>query len=188
MWAISGNVIGSQTVNVHLVRCRGMAITGNHIYSGHERTMVLDDCQNIVVGTNSLDQSHSLGRGFRNGITIRNSRGVAIDTLVLDDCGAVTEAAGGAVEAFDSREVTIKNCQIANPRVRGIWASGTRNLQVVGNTIAEDAEAARMLAAIEINQPTGTTLVRDNLVSQGTRGGVIAEDPKVHVRGNESAD
>jgi len=188
MWAISGNVIGSQAVNVHLVRCRGMAITGNHVYSGHERTMVLDDCQNIVVGTNSLDQSHSLGRGFRNGITVRNSRGVAIDTLVLDDCGVGTESAGGAVEVFDSREVTIKNCQIANPRVRGIWASGTRNLQVVGNTIAEDAEAARMLAAIEINQPTGTTLVRDNLVSQGTRGGVIAEDPKVHVRGNESAD
>lgn len=200
MWTISGNIIGSQTVNVHLVRCRGMALTGNHIYSGNERTMVLEDCQNIVVGTNSLDQSHSRGRGFSNGITVRNSRGVAIDTLVLDDCGAGSESAGAAVEVFDSREVTIKNCQIANPHVRGIWASGTSNLQVVGNTIVQDAEnisdtegdsdagASRMIAAIEIQQPAGTTLVRDNLVTEGTQGGVVADDARIHLRGNESAD
>jgi hypothetical protein len=188
MWTISGNVIGSQMLNMHLVRCRGMAITGNHIYSGLERNLVLDDCQNIVVGTNSLDQSHSLGRGFSNGITVRNSRGVTMNTLVLDDCAAGTETAGGAVEIFDSREVTIKACQIANPHVRGIWASGTRNLQIVGNTLVQDTGTSAMIAAIEIQQPTGTTLIRDNLVAKGTKGDVVADDPNVHVRGNESAN
>src|SRR5690606_19574325 len=33
LWTISGNLIGNQTVNIHLRNARGIAITGNQIYT-----------------------------------------------------------------------------------------------------------------------------------------------------------
>src|SRR6056297_193498 len=188
MWAISGNLIGSQEVNVHLVRCRGIAITGNHIYSGHDRSVVIQDSQNIVVGSNSLDQSHNTGRGFSNGVTVRDSRGISISGLILDDCAAGEADSGGALEIFDSREVSITDCQILDPHVRGIWASGTRNLQIAGNTIIRDADSPKMLAAIEVRRPGGLAVVRDNLVSTGQRGSVLADEQSVVVKDNHSTD
>ena len=41
MWTISGNLIGSQNVGIHLTSARGFAIEGNYIYSGH--------CRNVLV-------------------------------------------------------------------------------------------------------------------------------------------
>ncbi len=188
MWTISGNVIGNQEVNLDLVRCRGIAITGNHIYSGQQRSLVLDDCRHIVVGPNSLDQSHNEGRGMSNGVTVEASRGITISSLVLDNCAAGNAEVGGAVEVLDSREVTIADCQILDPHVRGIWASGSRNLQLTGNTIVEHADPPRMLASIEVRQPAGATVVRDNLVAAGKQGGVVVDRDSVIQRDNHPAD
>lgn len=188
MWTISGNLIGSQEVNLHLVRCRGMAITGNHIYSGQHRTMILDQCRHIVVGANSLDQSHNEGRGMTNGVTVRDSRGITLSGLVLDQCAAGDAERGAAVEVFDSAEVIVADCQILDPHVRGLWASGTRNLIVRGNLITEHADAARMLAPIEIRDVAGTTVVRDNLIRPGRIGDVLFDPGSVIARGNDRVD
>ena len=204
MWTITGNVIGSQQVNLHLVRCRGMAITGNHIYTGQQRTVVMEACRNLVFGPNSLDQSHNEGRGFTNGVTLRDCDAVTLSGLILDRCAAGDEEAGGAIDLFDSREVIVANCQILDPRFRGIYADGNRNLQLTGNTIvatdnenptdddkptdeedAEDGGESTMIAAIEVRRPIGVNLVRDNLVGEGTAGDVVTDGDGVIVRGNE---
>ena len=52
MWTISGNLIGSQNVNIHLTSARGVTISGNYIYSGHQRNLLVEDSRNIVVGSN----------------------------------------------------------------------------------------------------------------------------------------
>ena len=52
MFAISGNLIGSQTNNVHLSWARGVTITGNYIYSGHHRNLLAENCRNLVLGSN----------------------------------------------------------------------------------------------------------------------------------------
>ncbi len=188
MWTISGNLIGSQEVNIRLVRCRGMAITGNHIYSGKQRSLVLENSENIVVGQNSLDQSHNTDRGFTNGITVRDCDGVLISGLVLDDSAAGSEQEGGALEVFASREVTITDCQIFEPHVRGIWAGQTRNLRISGNTIVQRKEPKRMLAAIEVSSPLGTSVVSDNLVGEGKNGRIVTEADSVILLNNHAVD
>ncbi|MFP6703891.1 MAG: right-handed parallel beta-helix repeat-containing protein, partial [Planctomycetaceae bacterium] len=52
MWTISGNLIGSQRTNIHLTSVRGVVISGNHIYSGHHRNLLIESSRNIVVGPN----------------------------------------------------------------------------------------------------------------------------------------
>jgi parallel beta-helix repeat protein len=175
LWTISGNLIGNQETNIHLVRCRGIAITGNHIYSGKNRSIVLENSKHIVVGQNSLDQSHNEGRGFTNGVTVRDCDGVIISGLVLDNSAAGSEQEGGALEVFDSREVTISDCQIFEPHIRGIYATNSRNLRISGNTIVERTEQKRMLAAIEVKSPDGANVLSDNLTGEGKNGGVVAD-------------
>ncbi len=188
LWTISGNLIGNQEVNIHLVRCRGIAISGNHIYSGKKRSLVIESSEHIVVGQNSLDQSHNTGRDFTNGITLCDCDGIVLSGLILDNSAAGDEEQGGAVEVFESREVTISDCQILEPHVRGIWASGSRNVRLSGNTILERKEPRRMLAAIEIRSPAGVNVISDNLLGAGKNGRVISDSDDVKLLSNHPLD
>lgn len=193
MWTIAGNIIGSQEVNIHLTRCRGMTVSANHIYSAQERTLKLEQCQNIVIGENSLDQSHNTGKGMDNGVTIKDSSHIILSSLILDDCAAGSETSGGAIEVFNSRNISIANCQITNPTYRGIWLEGSSSLQVVNNQITKANKDQQNLAngddsgqgesiakandqfaaSIEISKLTGPCIIKDNLISRGEKGAVL---------------
>ena len=58
MWTISGNLIGSQAINIHLTSALGFSISGNYIYSGHERNIVIEASRSIVLGDNTLGHRH----------------------------------------------------------------------------------------------------------------------------------
>ena len=52
--SITGNLISSQNTNIHLKYTRGVAITGNTFFSGHEHSIHAEHSSNIVVGQNIL--------------------------------------------------------------------------------------------------------------------------------------
>ena len=173
LWSISGNLIGSQTVNLHLENTRGVTIAGNHIYSGMQRTLVLDRCRHIVVSGNSLDQSHNHGRDHLNGITVRDSDGILMTGLILDEAGAGSEESGGAIEVFDSRGVTITSCQVFEPVHRGIYVEGSRNVRIADCTIMERHGEPAMRAAIELTADNRAVIVSGNLTTPGSAGDII---------------
>jgi hypothetical protein len=177
MWTITGNLVGSQEVNIHLVRCRGMTISANHIYSGKERSLILENCQNMVVGANSLDQSHNRGQGFANGVSIRDSNNVIVNAVVLDDCAAGNAQSGGAFEIINSHMVTISHCHIVNPLVRAVWISRSTWVQVVSNQLrGSGGEEGAFTAAIQIHRCPGTVVVKDNIIASGNRPSIIVDD------------
>ena len=47
MWTITGNLIGSQQTNIHLTATRGVTISGNYVYSGHHRNLLVESSRNI---------------------------------------------------------------------------------------------------------------------------------------------
>ncbi|MEZ6053340.1 MAG: NosD domain-containing protein [Planctomycetaceae bacterium] len=71
LWAITGNIIGSQETNVHLSHCRGMTITGNCIYSCTNRNLLIEDSHHLTLsGNTSAATVGSTGWGFAwNGPT-----------------------------------------------------------------------------------------------------------------------
>lgn len=185
LWSITGNLIGNQETNIHLVRSRGIAISGNHIYTGVKRSLVLEDCHHIVVGANSLDQSHNFRGGFTNGVTVKNCDGVVLQGLILDRAGEAEE--GGAIEILNSRETTISGCQIFEPNHRGLYLSESRNTRVSDNLILHRGEGATMVAAIEVAGSCPGTVISGNLVGTGSAGDIVTPPDTDYTRENHPA-
>lgn len=187
LWSITGNLIGNQTVNIHLDQCRGIAITGNHIYTAVERTLLIERSRHVVVGQNSLDQSHNHRGGFVNGVTVRDCDGVILSGLILDRAAAGSEEEGGAIEIYDSRETTITGCQIFEPKYRGLYIAGSRNTRVSDNLVMERGEAREMIAAIEVAAGSRNTVIDGNLLGEGSQGDLVAAEGTATVGTNHPA-
>jgi len=55
--AITGNVLSDVQVNIHLVECRGVAITGNTLWQGYRENLRFENCSHLVIGSNNLDRN-----------------------------------------------------------------------------------------------------------------------------------
>lgn len=130
LWNITGNVLQSQQVNVWLRHCRGITLTGNTFGCAFERSIVLEQCRDIVVGANVIDHNPDYRGAYHNGIRILKSAGINLQNLILDGSRAGSADEGGAIEVIDSSEVLILGCQILDPEFRGVEIRGGRNIKV----------------------------------------------------------
>lgn len=176
LWTITGNLIGSQTTNIHLKNVTGVAITGNHIYTGVENAIYLEGARHIVVSGNSLDQDHNRGKDLANGVRIENCDGVLFEGNLVSDACAGDDARGGAVSVLNSRETLIADCQVFEPRKRGVYVENSRNTTIAGCQILERNRAGAMRAAIEVSGDCPGLFICDNLYHNGTLGGIIAPE------------
>lgn len=176
LWTISGNLIGSQTTNIHLKNTTGVAVTGNHIYTGAENAIYLEGARHIVVSGNSLDQDHNRGKDLANGVRIENCEGVLFQGNLLCDACAGDEACGGAVSVLNSRETLIANCQIFEPRHCGIFVEHSRNTTITDCQILDRNASGTLRAAIEAIGANRGLFIRDILYHEGSKGGILAND------------
>lgn len=180
LWTISGNLIGSQTVNIHLVNVTGMAVTGNHIYSGVEHALRLDGARHIVISGNSLDQDHNRGLDLGNGIHIENCDGTLLQGNLLSDAFAGSPERGGAISIVNSRETLVANCQIFEPRHRGVHVEDSRNTRITDCQILVRNGGSTMQTPLEITGESPGTIVRGISYHPGLQGGILApEDASV---------
>ena len=186
LWSITGNLIGNQEVNIHLMHARGITIAGNHIYTGKTRNIVIEQSRHIVLSGNSLDQSHNYRGGHTNGITLLDSDGISVHGLVLDRAGGGDATAGGAIEVWNCRETLLTGCQIFEPQVRGIYVAGSRNTTITHSQIMERNAPGTMLAAIHVADDARGVLVEGNLLGRGRVGDLIAPAGS-SIRGNQPA-
>lgn len=176
LWSISGNLIGNQTTNIHLKNTTGIAVTGNHVYTGVENAFFLEGARHIVVSGNSLDQDHNRGRDLANGVRVENCDGILFQGNLLNDACAGDETRGGAISILNSRETLIADCQIFEPCRRGIFVENSRNTTITDCQILERDGAGAMLAAVEFVGDCAGIFVRDTLYSNGTRGGILVPE------------
>jgi Right handed beta helix region/Pectate lyase superfamily protein len=137
LWAITGNVVMDQQINVWLRNCRGITLTGNTIASGLKRSIVLEGCRDVVVGSNVLDHNPDYSGTITDGIRIVRSAGINLHSLIMDGCRAGGPDEGGAIEVVDSSEVLILGCQVLDPEFRGIDVRNCRNTNVSACTIVD---------------------------------------------------
>lgn len=188
LWTISGNLIGNQTTNIHLTHCRGIAITGNHIYTGKERTMLVEGSRHIVISQNSMDQSHYFRGDFINGVTLRDCDGVVLSGLIVDRAQAGSQDAGGALEILGCRETTVSACQIFEPKFRGVYVADSRNTRIADNIVMNRQEGNdSMLAAIEVTGSSRNTVISGNLIGEGSQGDVVVAEGTAVVGENPRA-
>jgi len=178
--AISGNLIGSQTHNIHLADCRGVTISGNSIYSAAGHSLWLQDCANVVVNGNSIDWNPDhKQKQLIDGIFIERSNGVTLSASIIENSFQGSEESGGAIDIKASTDVCVANCQILDFKYRGITLAEATRCRVTGCSVIDRHQAPRG-ACIQVLSGRDN-LIADNFVN---RGGLLVEAGTAIVRGN----
>jgi hypothetical protein len=188
LWTITGNLIGSQENNIHLTSARGMTISGNVIYSGHSRNLLIESSRNIVVGANVFDHNPDYDqKELCTGIRLVDSVDCSLYGLVIQDCQAgkhtVTDAGPqareGLIELVRCRRINISGVQVLEPAPYGIFFDECSDTLVTGCTILDGRSPPLMQAPIRWQGEGSGNLVAHCRLGKGTAGVILAEP---HVR------
>lgn len=175
LFAISGNHISSQSVNIHLRNVRGITVNGNSLLRGGEQALLIEGSRNIVVGTNAVDNNPDYiekGQQWLNGVVVRDSEGIILNGLQVDGSAAGSSSRGGAVEVTGSRQISVSGGQILAPKFRGLYIENSQQVQVTGMMITAATDAKDLVAGIEIRGGGAVTL-GENSVARGSAGDVV---------------
>lgn len=183
LFAISGNMIGSQETNIDLNSARGITINGNIIYSGHQRNLRATNSRNVVMTGNTFDHNYGyLPRELATGITFEGCTDCMFTGSNIHDAyagehtvktPAVMERKG-LVELHRCKRMTLSACQILDPGLPGIHLDSCDLVNIQGCSILDSHEKSKMPHAIlwegagTANQISGCTL------SKGSGGAINA--------------
>jgi hypothetical protein len=173
--AVTGNVLGSQETNIELSHADRVLITGNALYDGQRATIHATDCLHLLIAHNTFGWNAPAERRMKGGVHLERCGGAQVTGLIIEGDEAGEADAGGTIALVDCADSAVSNCQILDPRWRGLWLAGCRRTRVSDNSILDRRHPPAMLAAIEVAGGAGN-LVQHNLVSPGTSGAVICPD------------
>ncbi len=190
LFAITGNHISNQEVNLHLRNVRGVTISGSSVRGG-TYAMLIEDSRNIVVGASSIDNNPdyiSTGQTWQNGVAIHRSEGVVLNGVQVDGSLLGSPEEGGAVEIVESRNVTMTGCQVLAPRFRGVYIRDSANVQIANCLVTAQDGAEPLVAGIEIAGNSKAVVVRGNLVASGQKGAVAGTGDGWIIEANHPPD
>lgn len=157
LWTITGNLIGSQHYNVWLTSVRDVTISGNTIYSGHGRNLLVEDSRNIVVSGNCFGhnpdyQSNELCTGIR----LVDSVDCTLNGIVIEDCcsgqhtvpQAIAIERQGLVEIVRCRRVNVSGVEVLNGTPAGMALEDCSDTLITGCTVLDVRETKGMQSAI----------------------------------------
>lgn len=185
MFTITGNLIGSQETNVHLVACRGVVVSGNVLYSGHGRNLQLDGSRNIVLCGNSFDHNPDYHeKELCTGVRIADSHDVTFTGSIVHDCqtgqhtapGAKPQTRQGLVEIVRSNRVTLSGCQVLDGQPYPIFVEDSSHVAITGCTILETRAEKKARAAIRFQGQGTGNYVAGNTLGSGVEGAVRADE------------
>jgi hypothetical protein len=173
LFAITGNLLGSQETVLHLQACRGVVVSGNCIYSGYQNAVVAEDTEHLVIGANSLDHNPEYRGQSTDRFVIRGCRNVTVTGLVFQH----TRPAGQEVEASltirDSQAVSVTGCQIIHARRRGILIHGSSVVRVADCTIHGRPDDRDYRAAVAVDRVSRQVMVVNNFLGKGNEGALV---------------
>ncbi len=182
MWTISGNLIGSQRTNVHLTSVRGVVISGNYIYSGHHRNLLVESSRNIVVGPNCFGHNPDYRKKeLATGIRLVDSENCNLTGVLIEDAEAGEHTVDGAepirrealVELVRCRRINVSGVQILDGTPNGLVLEDCRDTVITGCTITDDRQPRRMERAIVWKGSGDGSLLAQSRIGQGTRGDMM---------------
>ena len=157
MWCITGNLIGSQAVNVHLTSVRGITFEGNYVYSGHDRNLKIEDSKNIVLGGNCFGHNPDYKeKELCTGIRLERCENVTMTGLQVQDAQAgehtVAEATPivrqGLVELIQCQRVNLTGVQILEGSPYGLYVEDSQDILLTGCTLMDTRAEPKTEAAI----------------------------------------
>lgn len=194
MLSISGNLIGSQETNIHLVRACSTVISGNMIYAAHNRNVQIEDSRNIVLGANSIDHNTDLNldRQLATGVRIQGSRDISLTGVQIKDAIAGKHTHPNAeplersalIEIIDCQRVTATGLHIIDGTPYGIDVSDSSDVNISACTVLEAREDKLSKAAVRWTGKGSGNMLSQCRIGPGSEAGVeIQESAGVTVSG-----
>jgi hypothetical protein len=187
LWTIAGNIIQSQDINLLLRSCRAVAVSGNSFCSGYHRSIVLEHCRNIALGTNTIDFNPDYGGERIDGISISDSAACILNGMIVQSARSGSAESGGAIHIARSSEMTVTGCQIIDPVHRGLHLEAVRNSTISGCTVFSRPPSSLLQEAILAQHCGSDVLIQGNLFGKGARGDLVAEHGAPTASGNGRA-
>ena len=156
--AISDNLMSDVEINIHMVHARGVTITGNSIHRAFAANMLLEDCSNIVLGSNLFDRNPDYGFDSPSGLVFRDCQDCTLTSLHIN--GVLDSPAGLVVESC--RRFNITNCTIVDCDNRGLLLKDVFHSRVSDCLIRDDRPEAGSVP-LEVIDGGGNMIV-DNLL------------------------
>lgn len=157
MWCITGNLIGSQAINVHLTSVRGITFDGNYVYSGHDRNLKIEDSKNIVIGGNCFGHNPDYKElEICTGISLERCENVTMTGLQIQDAQAgehtvkdtVPIVRQGLVEIVKCQRVNLTGVQILEGTPYGLYVEDSQDVLLTGCTLLDTRPEPKTQAAI----------------------------------------
>lgn len=191
LFSITGNHISNQSVNIHLDHTRGISLSGNTFIRGYDCHMKIDNSNNLVINANVFDHNNDYfptNLSAPGGITLLRSRNLIFSDNIIDGVEYGNPETGGAINLKESREVSIRGCQILNSKYRGILIDNSVNVRVTECLINENESNQKMLSGIELIGVCTGTIVRDNSIRRGKNGDIINKSTGVLIESNRPVE
>ena len=178
LFAISGNIIGSQENNVHLTGCYGISIAGNCIYSGKNRNLLIEDSRLINLSGNTF-RRHTPSYG--TGVRFTGSSDITFTGCsILDETEEGEPHLDALLELEDCQRINVSGSQFINGKV-GILGKDCHNLSITGSSVQDARESPISEHSIRILGSDGNHLVSGNNLGTAICG-------EAHTNGNIIAD
>jgi hypothetical protein len=169
LWTISGNIITNQSHNLLLRNCRGVTVTGNTFGTAAERTILIERCRNLVVGSNNMDFNPDYKGPRIDGVLVKDSVGINLHGLIIEASQAGTEKSDGAIGIFNSHDITVANCQIHDPKHRALHLDNVHHAVISANLVRDHGRVPTMQEAVLVTGG-GNLEFPGNLLDKGRRG------------------
>lgn len=176
---ITGNVLGSRDRGIWMNHSIRTSITGNTIYGAARENILLQDCQNMVIGSNSIctrPNIHSSSLKYRDGVRLENCRDCVITGNVLNDMQ------NDSLYLKDSTDCSATGNQITNSHKRGIVLDNTTRCRISDNSVVERRE--KQIMAVAIQAAGKSNLIQNNAVTKGLKEAIICEAKHGKLLGN----
>jgi hypothetical protein len=155
MAAISGNLIGNQAINLHLTACRGIAISGNHIYGGYRHNVRMENCEDMALTGNVFGHNYWVpGKSIDNNLYLENCTDCVLQGLQVRGApeGKTTwteDWAGGSprvhealLELRNCHRVIVNGCQFRDPNPTAVLGIDASQISITACQVQETREPA----------------------------------------------
>jgi hypothetical protein len=173
MFAITGNLIGSQETAIHLKYCRGVVVSGNCVYSGYRHALLAEDAEHLVIAGNSIDHNPDYKGPSTDQVVLRGCRNVNLSGTSIQHTQPSGHEVPASVEIADCRDVSVTGCQVLGARTQGILVRASEVLRVADCTIRPRADDRGYKAAVRVDGKSGKVMVVNCFVAKGSDGDVL---------------
>lgn len=170
LFAITGNLLGSQARVLDLHACRGIAISGNSIYSGYHHAIWAEEAEHLVIGPNSIDHNPEYKGNSTDQIVFRNCRNVAMTGLILQHTRGASEPVQASIAMRGCRNVNVTGIQILNARTRGIALDNCSAVRIADSTVRGRDGDKEYRTPIVVEKNCTQVMAVNNFLGRGSDG------------------